>query len=183
MNICAVCGKELQDSTLIEWEAMPGIAWHADCDWTSDGRAWFEAQRRANPRLNRQVELRTMGLEQQCQECGHEQSVNPTAIGMDPSPWDVNCTACGEYWPDAVNASRNQDIVSALWRLRRDFELGQWDVGHEDDLSVLDSHLPTTSRHSCALGGQFSFTARVRCQRCAAMLPVRSWFHYGYQKR
>lgn len=181
MNGCAICGKDLQDSLTIEWEAMPGIQWHANCDWTVEGRAWFDEQRRLNPRLDRQVQLRTMGLGQVCVECGHEQSVNPTAIGMNPSSWDVNCTACGESWHDAINGYSEPEVWAELWRLRSDFELGEWDATHEEALVKLDSHLRNAPQHSCGPIGRFSFTARVRCLRCASTLPVESWFHYGFR--
>lgn len=181
MNDCAICREDLQDSPTIEWEAMPGVRWHAACDWTVEGRAWFEEQRRANPRLDRQVQLRTMGLEQRCGECHYEQSVNPTAIGMDPSSWDVNCILCGEYWPEAINGYREPELWAELWRLRSRFELGDWDAAQEDALFALDSRLPVAPEHSCAPGSRFSFTARVRCMRCASTLPIESWFHYGFR--
>lgn len=109
-------------------------------------------------------------------------SVNPTAIGMDPSSWDVNCTLCGEYWRGAIDGYREPELWAELWRLRSDFELGDWGAAHEEALFALDSRLPRGPEHSCAPGSRFSLTARARCMRCASTLPIESWFHYGFPR-
>ena len=180
MKTCAVCGRSLNAPT-VEWNTLPGVAWHLACDSTPEGRAWFNQQRRTNAKLDREVELRTMGLDQRCPDCGNEQRVNPTATGMASGTWDLNCDQCGQYWQDAISSTGDPETFAELRRLRRQFELGDWEAIHEERLRALDAKLASRPTHSCPEDGKFSFAARVRCLRCAALLPIGSWFHYGFR--
>lgn len=180
MDTCAICGASLDDAPRVEWKALPGVAWHLACDWTPEGRAWFEQQRLTNSKLDRQVELSTTGLNQRCPECAMEQRVSPTGIFMAANSWDLNCDRCGQYWQDAINSTGNPEIFTELCRLREDFALGDWEAIDEERLIALDAQLSSRPSHVCPNGGKFSIGARVRCFGCTAPLPIGSWFHRGY---
>jgi hypothetical protein len=179
---CAICGAELEDAVVIRWESLPNQAWHASCESTDEGRAWFEALRQRNPPLDRQVTLRTLGLEQRCTSCGTHHFVNPTATGHDPTGWSVNCGSCGEAWIDAISGSTTPGLHAELMRLRLLFETGAWGGGCERQLLALDARLPSRAdRRQCRqCGGRFSFSARVRCLKCRTVLPIDSWLHTAW---
>lgn len=92
---CAICGEELGGSAVVRWASVPGLAWHLSCEATAGGQAWFERLRKEHPALDRQVKLRSLVLDQDCSNCGAHHSVSPTATGLDPSGWSVNCCAAG----------------------------------------------------------------------------------------
>jgi hypothetical protein len=101
--------------------------------------------------------------------------------------WHYECMAtpdgadsCPTPWRDAVNGWDNEDVIRKLWGLRLRYEVDDWDDEAEAELAALDEILPAAFRKCGACGGQFSFTSRVRCVECAALLPIDSWFHYSY---
>jgi hypothetical protein len=82
---------------------------------------------------------------------------------------------------DAIDGYVQPDLYEELMRIRLQFERGDWDWRREMQLVALDARLPARpDRRACECGGRFSFTARVRCLRCKAVLPIDSWFHTAF---
>jgi len=181
-DTCALCGGEPGQSEygLVRWPALPDVGWHYECMSTPEGAEWFAGLRAEHPLLDRQVTLRTLRVQQECEWCHEIQLVSPTAIGHNVTGWWITCDSCPTPWRDAVNGWDNEDIIRKLWGLRMRYEVDDWDDAAEAELTALDEILPAAFR-KCGCGGRFSFASRVRCVECAAFLPIDSWFHYSYQ--
>ncbi len=181
-GVCALCGgpPEKSEYGLVTWTALPDVGWHYECMSTPEGAEWFADLREKHPLLDRQVSLRTLRVEQECEWCHTVQMVSPTAIGHNVTGWWITCDSCPTPWRDAVNGWDNEEVIRKLWGLRLRYEVDDWDDAAEAELAALDEILPAAFRKCGACGGQFSFTSRVRCVECAALLPLDSWFHYSY---